>query len=72
LKSAGKEKDPFMESRVKITQMRSSARCIENQILTLKALGLRRVRHQVVRVKSPSLDGMLKVVAHLVKVEEVK
>ena len=61
-----------MEPRVKITQVRSSARCIEKQILTLKALGLRRVRHQVVRVKSPVLDGMLKVVAHLVKVEEAQ
>lgn len=60
-----------MES-VKITQMRSSIRCIEDQIRTLKALGLRGVRKSVVLKKSPTLDGMIRVVAHLVKVEEVK
>jgi len=52
--------------------MRSSARCIQKQILTLHALGLRRIRHSVVRKNSPALNGMLKVVAHLVKVEESK
>ena len=60
-----------METRVKITQMRSSNRCLEKQILTLQALGLRRIRHAVVQKKSPALAGMLKVVAHMVKVEEV-
>jgi len=57
---------------VKITQMRSSARCLEKQILTLKALGLKRIRDVVVLKKSASLDGMIRVVAHLVKVEEAK
>ncbi len=60
-----------MKPCVKITQLRSSARCLDKQILTLQALGLRRIRHSVVREQSPSLDGMLKVVAHLVKVEKV-
>lgn len=59
-----------MEKNVKITQLQSSARCIQKQILTLQALGLRRIRHSVVRKSSPALNGMLKVVAHLVKVEE--
>jgi large subunit ribosomal protein L30 len=57
---------------VKITQVRSSARCIQSQIRTLKALGLRGIRKSVVQKKSPALDGMIRVVAHLVKVEEVK
>jgi large subunit ribosomal protein L30 len=60
-----------MES-VKITQLRSSARCIQNQIRTLRALGLRGIRKSVVHKKSPALDGMIRVVAHLVKVEEAK
>jgi large subunit ribosomal protein L30 len=55
---------------VKITQLRSSARCIQNQIRTLRALGLRGIRKSVVHKKSPALDGMIRVVAHLVKVEE--
>ncbi|HEY8351082.1 MAG TPA: 50S ribosomal protein L30 [Sphingomonadales bacterium] len=57
---------------VKITQIRSSARCIQAQVNTLRALGLRGIRKSVVRKKSPALDGMIRVVAHLVKVEEVK
>ena len=60
-----------MES-VKITQLRSSARCIQNQIRTLRALGLRGIRKSIVHKKSPALDGMIRVVAHLVKVEEAK
>jgi large subunit ribosomal protein L30 len=60
-----------MES-LKITQLRSSARCIQNQIRTLRALGLRGIRKSVVHKKSPALDGMIRVVAHLVKVEEAK
>ncbi len=57
---------------VKITQIRSSARCIQAQVNTLRALGLRGIRKSVTRKKSPSLDGMIRVVAHLVKVEEAK
>ncbi len=60
-----------METRLKITQIRSSNRCLEKQIRTLEALGLRRIRHAVVQKKSPALEGMLKVVGHLVRVEEV-
>jgi large subunit ribosomal protein L30 len=57
---------------VKITQIRSSVRCLEAQVNTLRALGLRGIRKSVVHKKSPSLDGMIRVVAHLVKVEETK
>ncbi len=57
---------------VKITQVRSSLRCIQDQVRTLQALGLRGVRKSVVLKKSPTLDGMIRVVAHLVKVEEAK
>ena len=58
-----------MES-LKITQLRSSARCIQAQVRTLRALGLRGIRKSVVHKKSPTLAGMIRVVAHLVKVEE--
>ena len=60
-----------METHVRITQIRSANRCIVKQIRTLEALGLRRIRHTVVQKKSPALQGMLKVVAHLVRIEEV-
>jgi large subunit ribosomal protein L30 len=55
---------------VKITQIRSSIRCTQDQIRTLRALGLRGIRKTVEQKKSPALDGMIRVVAHLVKVEE--
>lgn len=57
---------------VKITQIRSSIRCMQAQVRTLQALGLRGIRKSVVHKKSPALDGMIRVVSHLVKVEEVK
>lgn len=57
---------------VKITQIRSSIRCTQDQIRTLRALGLRGIRKSVQQKKTPSLDGMIRVVAHLVKVEEAK
>jgi large subunit ribosomal protein L30 len=57
---------------LKITQIRSPARCIQAQVRTLQALGLRGIRKSVVHKKSPALDGMIRVVAHLVKVEEAK
>ena len=60
-----------MATQLKITQTSSSNRCLDKQVLTLKALGLRRIRQSVVHKKSPALQGMIKIVAHLVKVEEV-
>jgi large subunit ribosomal protein L30 len=59
-------------AKVKITQVKSSYGCIVNQRRTMEALGLRGIRKSVVKEKGPTLAGMLKVVEHLVKVEEVK
>lgn len=61
-----------MEGKVKITQVRSSARCLVNQIRTLEALGLRGIRKSVVRANTPVIKGMLNKVSHLVEVEDVK
>jgi large subunit ribosomal protein L30 len=57
---------------VKITQIRSSIRCMQAQVRTLQALGLRGIRKSVVQKKTPALDGMIRVVSHLVKVEKVE
>jgi large subunit ribosomal protein L30 len=59
-------------SKVKITQVKSSNNRLEKQLRTLEALGLRGIRKSVIKEKNPSLDGMIRVVAHIVKVEEVK
>ncbi len=61
-----------MSDTVKITQKVSSIRCLIKQKRTLQALGLRGVRKSVVLKKGPALTGMLRVVAHLVQVEDVK
>jgi large subunit ribosomal protein L30 len=59
-------------SKLKITQLVSEVRSSVKQKRTLEALGLRGIRKSVTREKSATLDGMVRVIAHLVKVEEVK
>jgi large subunit ribosomal protein L30 len=59
-------------AQLKITQLISEVRSSIKQKRTLEALGLRGIRKSVTREKNASLDGMVRVIAHLVKVEEVK
>lgn len=59
-------------AKVKITQTESEVRCLIKQKRTLEALGLRGIHKSVVKEKNVSLDGMLRVVNHLVRIEEVK
>lgn len=55
--------------KVRVTQTRSATRKSDKQKATLTALGLRRIgmsrEHQV----TPQIEGMLKLVSFLVKVE---
>jgi large subunit ribosomal protein L30 len=57
-------------SRLKITLVKSPISQKEDQQLTVRSLGLRRVRQSVVREDSRSLRGMIHKVRHLVVVEE--
>lgn len=59
-------------AKIRITQLRSSIGTKPRQRATLKALGLKRIRHQVVQDDSAVILGMLKKVSHLVEVEEAK
>ena len=61
-----------MPAKLKITQVVSQIDCLEAQKRTIKALGLGRPNYSVVKTDSPQLRGMLTVVRHLVKVEEVR
>lgn len=54
---------------LKITQIRSSAGAKPGMKETLTGLGLRRTGHTVERAETPALNGMLRKVHHLVKVE---
>ncbi len=58
-------------AKVKITQVKSVIEKSERQKLTIKALGLKGVRDSIVQELTPQIDGMLKKVHHLVKVEQV-
>ena len=60
------------ETKVKITQIKSSIGYNIKQKLTLKALGLRKINHSVIKDNSVQIQGMVKKVQHLVAVEEAK
>ena len=58
--------------KVRITQIRSGIGRPQDQKDTLIALGLRKMNHSVeVDMDNPSKAGMLKKVAHLLKIEEI-
>ena len=58
-------------AKLKITQVRSVIGRLENHKRTIEALGLGRPNHFVYQNDTPQIRGMLRKVAHLVKVEEV-
>ena len=58
-------------AKLKITQVRSAIRRLENQKRTIKALGIRRLHNPVVKEDSPQIRGMIYKVRHLVEVEEL-
>ena len=58
-------------AKVRITQVRSQIGQSERHRGTLRALGLTRIGRSVEQEDSRVLQGMLRKVAHLVKVEEV-
>jgi large subunit ribosomal protein L30 len=53
---------------IRIRQVKSAIGTKPRQRATLKSLGLRRIRHEVVQVDSPTVRGMIKKVEHLVTV----
>ena len=57
------------QSKIKITQIKSSIGYNKKQKLTLEALGLRKVNHSVVKTDTLQIQGMIKKVQHLIAVE---
>jgi large subunit ribosomal protein L30 len=55
-----------------VTQTRGLAGKPKRQRDTVRALGLRRIRHAVVKEDRPEIRGMIARVRHLVDVEEVE
>jgi large subunit ribosomal protein L30 len=58
--------------KIKVTQVKSSIKRPQNQKRTLEALGLKKIGHSVEHDTTASVFGMVKVVDHLVSVEELK
>ena len=56
---------------LKITLIRSTNKVVEKQKATVKALGLRKIGSSVTQPDNPQTRGMINVVSHLVKVEEI-
>lgn len=57
--------------KLKITQTRSTIACLKDQIATIKALGLHRIGHTVIKNDDPAIRGMIFKVKHMVEVEEI-
>lgn len=58
-------------SKVKITLVKSPIDKTKRQKDTLVALGFRKVNQTVEHTSNPQLQGMLRVVSHLVQIENV-
>ncbi len=57
--------------KLKITQIRSTIDRKEPQKRTIKALGLGKIRREVIHDDTPQIRGMVRAVKHLVTVEEI-
>ena len=57
-------------AKLKIKLVKSTIGGQKKQIATVKALGLRKIRHVVEHEDTPQIRGMINRVSHLVEVEE--
>lgn len=58
-------------AKLKITWKKSTIGYPQDQRDTIKALGLRKLNHTVIKEDNPCIRGMVFKVKHLVEVEEV-
>ena len=58
-------------AKLRIKQVRSTIGRNKQQKKTVKALGLKRIRHIVEQEDRPEIRGMIQRVQHLVEVEEI-
>lgn len=60
------------QKKLKITQTKSLIGQKPKNKKTIEALGLKRIRHTVIKNDTPQIRGMIKKVIHMVSVEEVE
>lgn len=58
-------------SKVRIKQTRSIIGREKSQKDTVRALGLRKINHEVEHELTPVIEGMIKKVQHLIEVEKI-
>ena len=59
------------DKKIIITQTKSAIGYRQRTKDTLKALGIRKMNATVIKTNNPAIQGMIRAVKHLVKVEEV-
>ena len=59
-------------AKIRVTQVKSKIGRPERQKRTMLALGLKKMNQTVEHEATPQVLGMVKKVAHLLKIEEVK
>ena len=62
----------MLMAKIRVTQVKSKIGRPERQKRTMLALGLKKMNQTVEHEATPQVLGMVKKVAHLLKVEEVK
>ncbi|MDD4378153.1 MAG: 50S ribosomal protein L30 [Eubacteriales bacterium] len=58
-------------AKLKITLKRSMIGSKEDQIATVKALGLKKIRDVVEHEDTPQIRGMVNKISHMLEVEEI-
>jgi large subunit ribosomal protein L30 len=59
-------------AKLKVTQTRSTIGCLKDQIATMEALGLKKIRAEKIHEDNAVIRGMINKVKHLVSVEEIE
>ncbi|MBQ8587844.1 MAG: 50S ribosomal protein L30 [Clostridia bacterium] len=58
-------------AKIKVTLTKSTIGSKKDQIATVKALGLKKIRDEKIHEATPQIKGMVAKVCHLVSVEEI-
>ncbi len=58
-------------AKIKVTLIKSTIGSKKDQIATVKALGLKKIRDEKIHEATPQIKGMVAKVCHLVSAEEI-
>ncbi len=58
-------------AKIKVTLTKSTIGSKKDQIATVEALGLKKIRDEKIHEATPAIKGMVAKVCHLVSVEEI-